>query len=109
MLYKDNDNWWFGRLNNGQQGYFLASYVADQSKWIIKSCGRHLMSYMYIKRPSEVQDAQLFYLAGDFSDEVTQSAAAHTALSEGAAERSTPTRVRRQNRMWAKRSRRVWL
>lgn len=30
VLYKDNDNWWFGRLPNGQQGYFLASYVADQ-------------------------------------------------------------------------------
>ncbi|KAM9341563.1 jouberin [Symphorus nematophorus] len=30
VLYKDNDNWWFGRLANGQQGYFLASYVADQ-------------------------------------------------------------------------------
>uniref|UniRef100_A0AAQ5XJR3 SH3 domain-containing protein n=1 Tax=Amphiprion ocellaris TaxID=80972 RepID=A0AAQ5XJR3_AMPOC len=32
VLYKDNDNWWFGRLVNGQQGYFLASYVADQSE-----------------------------------------------------------------------------
>ncbi|KAM7376200.1 hypothetical protein PAMP_005943 [Pampus punctatissimus] len=30
VLYKDNDNWWFGRLANGQQGYFLASYVAEQ-------------------------------------------------------------------------------
>ncbi|KAG7229091.1 hypothetical protein INR49_013032 [Caranx melampygus] len=30
VLYKDNDNWWFGRLANGQQGYFLASYVEDQ-------------------------------------------------------------------------------
>ncbi|XP_067336289.1 jouberin isoform X2 [Channa argus] len=30
VLYKDNDNWWFGRLVNGQQGYFLASYVVDQ-------------------------------------------------------------------------------
>ncbi|XP_042356979.1 jouberin isoform X2 [Plectropomus leopardus] len=30
VLYKDNDNWWFGRLANGQQGYFLASYVVDQ-------------------------------------------------------------------------------
>ncbi|XP_029348983.1 jouberin [Echeneis naucrates] len=30
VLYKDNENWWFGRLVNGQQGYFLASYVADQ-------------------------------------------------------------------------------
>uniref|UniRef100_A0A7N8YBY8 Jouberin n=1 Tax=Mastacembelus armatus TaxID=205130 RepID=A0A7N8YBY8_9TELE len=32
VLYKDNDNWWFGRLANGQQGYFLASYVADQTR-----------------------------------------------------------------------------
>uniref|UniRef100_A0A3Q0SS79 Abelson helper integration site 1 n=1 Tax=Amphilophus citrinellus TaxID=61819 RepID=A0A3Q0SS79_AMPCI len=32
VLYKDNENWWFGRLENGQQGYFLASYVEDQSK-----------------------------------------------------------------------------
>ncbi|KAM9355123.1 jouberin-like [Pholidichthys leucotaenia] len=31
VLYKDNENWWFGRLVNGQQGYFLTSYVADHS------------------------------------------------------------------------------
>ncbi|KAK9534080.1 hypothetical protein VZT92_009153 [Zoarces viviparus] len=31
VLYKDNDKWWFGRLANGQQGYFVASYVTDQS------------------------------------------------------------------------------
>nr|XP_020463620.1 jouberin [Monopterus albus] len=31
VLYKDNDSWWFGRLVNGQQGYFLASYVVDQN------------------------------------------------------------------------------
>lgn len=31
VLYKDNENWWFGRLENGQQGYFLASYVEDQN------------------------------------------------------------------------------
>uniref|UniRef100_H3DPP8 Abelson helper integration site 1 n=1 Tax=Tetraodon nigroviridis TaxID=99883 RepID=H3DPP8_TETNG len=31
VLYKDNESWWFGRLANGLQGYFLASYVADQS------------------------------------------------------------------------------
>ncbi|XP_062253329.1 jouberin isoform X1 [Platichthys flesus] len=30
VLYKDNDNWWFGRLVNGQQGYFPVSYVSDQ-------------------------------------------------------------------------------
>ncbi|XP_040916900.1 jouberin isoform X1 [Toxotes jaculatrix] len=60
VLYKDNDSWWFGRLVNGQQGYFLASYVADQR---------------------------------DFSEEVTQPVEAHTAMSEGTVERSTPTRV----------------
>uniref|UniRef100_A0AAQ4P1B4 Abelson helper integration site 1 n=1 Tax=Gasterosteus aculeatus aculeatus TaxID=481459 RepID=A0AAQ4P1B4_GASAC len=32
VLYKDNDTWWFGHLANGEQGYFLASYVVDQSK-----------------------------------------------------------------------------
>ena len=32
VLYKDNDNWWFGRLANGQQGYFPATYVAEEGK-----------------------------------------------------------------------------
>ncbi|XP_010785239.1 jouberin-like, partial [Notothenia coriiceps] len=30
VLYRDNENWWFGRLSDGQQGYFLSSYVSDQ-------------------------------------------------------------------------------
>lgn len=30
VLYKDNDNWWFGILQNGQQGYFPANYVATE-------------------------------------------------------------------------------
>ncbi|XP_063765141.1 jouberin isoform X3 [Eleginops maclovinus] len=30
VLYKDNENWWFGHLSDGQQGYFLSSYVSDQ-------------------------------------------------------------------------------
>ncbi|XP_043932269.1 jouberin-like [Protopterus annectens] len=30
VLYKDNDNWWFGRLASGQQGYFPANYVAGE-------------------------------------------------------------------------------
>ncbi|MEQ2220418.1 hypothetical protein ILYODFUR_005264 [Ilyodon furcidens] len=34
VLYKDNDTWWFGRLVNGLQGYFLASYVVDQREFI---------------------------------------------------------------------------
>ncbi|XP_077208099.1 jouberin [Paroedura picta] len=31
VLYKDNDNWWFGTLMNGQQGYFPANYVVGES------------------------------------------------------------------------------
>ncbi|XP_068087723.1 jouberin isoform X2 [Hyperolius riggenbachi] len=31
VLYKDNDNWWFGILQNGQQGYFPANYVAAET------------------------------------------------------------------------------
>ncbi|XP_077145426.1 jouberin isoform X4 [Ranitomeya variabilis] len=30
VLYKDNDNWWFGSLQNGHQGYFPANYVAAE-------------------------------------------------------------------------------
>lgn len=60
VLYKDNENWWFGRLSNGQQGYFLASYVADERV---------------------------------YDEEASQSVEAHTVLSEGTADRSTPTRV----------------
>ncbi|XP_074846616.1 jouberin isoform X2 [Carettochelys insculpta] len=33
VLYKDNDNWWFGSLANGQQGYFPANYVAGETEF----------------------------------------------------------------------------
>ncbi|XP_068255028.1 LOW QUALITY PROTEIN: jouberin [Nyctibius grandis] len=33
VLYKDNDNWWFGSLANGQQGYFPANYVASEKEY----------------------------------------------------------------------------
>ncbi|KAM9563872.1 jouberin isoform 1-T3 [Guaruba guarouba] len=33
VLYKDNDNWWFGSLANGQQGYFPANYVASEKEF----------------------------------------------------------------------------
>ncbi|XP_042598944.1 jouberin-like isoform X2 [Cyprinus carpio] len=33
VLYKDNDSWWFGRLVSGQEGYFPASYVADEGSF----------------------------------------------------------------------------
>uniref|UniRef100_A0A6Q2Y2A3 SH3 domain-containing protein n=1 Tax=Esox lucius TaxID=8010 RepID=A0A6Q2Y2A3_ESOLU len=32
VLYKDNENWWFGQLAGGQQGYFPASYVVEERK-----------------------------------------------------------------------------
>ncbi|XP_028907997.1 jouberin isoform X2 [Ornithorhynchus anatinus] len=32
VLYKDNDNWWFGCLASGQQGYFPANYVAGETQ-----------------------------------------------------------------------------
>ncbi|XP_022089435.1 jouberin-like isoform X2 [Acanthaster planci] len=30
VLHEDNENWWMGQLENGQQGYFPANYVADE-------------------------------------------------------------------------------
>uniref|UniRef100_A0A6Q2ZIV5 SH3 domain-containing protein n=1 Tax=Esox lucius TaxID=8010 RepID=A0A6Q2ZIV5_ESOLU len=33
VLYKDNENWWFGQLAGGQQGYFPASYVVEERKY----------------------------------------------------------------------------
>ena len=29
VLYKDNDNWWMGELQDGSQGFFPANYVAS--------------------------------------------------------------------------------
>ena len=28
VLYRDNDNWWMGELEDGQQGFFPVNYVA---------------------------------------------------------------------------------
>ncbi|XP_038057732.1 jouberin-like isoform X2 [Patiria miniata] len=30
VLHEDNENWWMGQLDNGQQGYFPANYVTDE-------------------------------------------------------------------------------
>ena len=32
VLHQDNENWWMGQLENGQQGYFPANYVADPNE-----------------------------------------------------------------------------
>ncbi|XP_061846769.1 jouberin isoform X1 [Colius striatus] len=39
VLYKDNDNWWFGSLANGQQGYFPANYVASEKVYEEQASG----------------------------------------------------------------------
>uniref|UniRef100_A0A8C3L9L0 Jouberin n=1 Tax=Chrysolophus pictus TaxID=9089 RepID=A0A8C3L9L0_CHRPC len=39
VLYKDNDNWWFGSLANGQQGYFPANYVAGEKEYAEQPSG----------------------------------------------------------------------
>ncbi|KAJ0062812.1 hypothetical protein NL108_008094 [Boleophthalmus pectinirostris] len=59
VLYKDNENWWFGQLSNRQQGYFLASYVMDER---------------------------------DYNEDASKRVETQAALSEGTADRSTPTR-----------------
>ncbi|NWH27414.1 AHI1 protein, partial [Grus americana] len=55
VLYKDNDNWWFGSLANGQQGYFPANYVAGESKFTAEAggfsmymCWPHCLSSFYL-------------------------------------------------------------
>jgi SH3 domain len=29
ILYKDNENWWMGELENGQQGFIPSNYVTE--------------------------------------------------------------------------------
>ncbi|XP_043999118.1 jouberin isoform X3 [Gambusia affinis] len=53
VLYKDNDTWWFGRLVNGLQGYFLASYVIDQSEFSEDSTERDPTSLeKHVEKPT---------------------------------------------------------
>jgi len=37
VLYEDNENWWFGELQDGQQGYFPANYVMDQEEELVEA------------------------------------------------------------------------
>uniref|UniRef100_A0A1A8MVS4 Abelson helper integration site 1 n=1 Tax=Nothobranchius pienaari TaxID=704102 RepID=A0A1A8MVS4_9TELE len=59
VLYKDNDTWWFGRLVNGLQGYFLASYVVDQREFMEESAERHMSPERTVERsaPNRVSAA----------------------------------------------------
>ncbi|XP_078609318.1 jouberin-like isoform X9 [Branchiostoma floridae x Branchiostoma japonicum] len=33
VLYKDNENWWFGELDDGQQGFFPSNYITEEADW----------------------------------------------------------------------------
>ncbi|KAM9354825.1 LOW QUALITY PROTEIN: jouberin-like [Pholidichthys leucotaenia] len=71
VLYKDNENWWFGRLVNGQQGYFLASYVADQSD-IQEEVAQSPTASMDLpdelaKRPTPTRGDQVFRFVQDYT------------------------------------------
>ncbi|XP_048792689.1 jouberin isoform X2 [Lagopus muta] len=58
VLYKDNDNWWFGSLANGQQGYFPANYVAGEKEYaeqpseLVSDCAPLLP-----KGPEEIEES----------------------------------------------------
>ncbi|KAM4724374.1 jouberin isoform 2-T2 [Anableps anableps] len=57
VLYKDNDTWWFGRLVNGLQGYFLASYVVDQCEFSEDSAERDPTSLdKYVERSTPTRN-----------------------------------------------------
>lgn len=32
VLFKDNENWWMGELEDGQQGFFPSNYVAERTR-----------------------------------------------------------------------------
>lgn len=33
VFFKDNEDWWYGSLGKGQEGYFPANHVASESKF----------------------------------------------------------------------------
>ncbi|KAM9005048.1 jouberin isoform X2 [Sarcophilus harrisii] len=53
VLYKDNDNWWFGSLTNGQQGYFPANYVAGEKQYKSSEIVQESSSYFSTKQIEE--------------------------------------------------------
>lgn len=38
VFFKDNEDWWYGSLGKGQEGYFPANHVASESKCMLPSC-----------------------------------------------------------------------
>jgi len=33
VFFKDNEDWWYGSIGKGQEGYFPANHVASESKF----------------------------------------------------------------------------
>lgn len=38
VFFKDNEDWWYGSLGKGQEGFFPANHVASESKCMLPSC-----------------------------------------------------------------------
>lgn len=38
VFFKDNEDWWYGSLGKGQEGFFPANHVASESKCMLSSC-----------------------------------------------------------------------
>lgn len=72
-------------MASGLQGYFLASYVADQSSCIIL-----LFSF---DNPNVVEDVELFCVVGDFTGEANKLGEASAVLSDGTIEGLTGVRL----------------
>lgn len=34
VFFKDNEDWWYGSIGKGQEGYFPANHVASESKFL---------------------------------------------------------------------------
>lgn len=37
VYFKDNEDWWYGSVGKGQEGFFPANHVASESKCMLSS------------------------------------------------------------------------
>ncbi|KAF4796289.1 Jouberin [Turdus rufiventris] len=88
VLYKDNDNWWFGSLANGQQGYFPANYVAGEKEYEEQPSGLVPDSAPLLPEgPTEVEEGSLTL---DKMSPVTSKSADLKFISKHDTDRDSP-------------------
>ncbi|KAI1240934.1 hypothetical protein IHE44_0009384 [Lamprotornis superbus] len=88
VLYKDNDNWWFGSLANGQQGYFPANYVAGEKEYEEQPSGLVLDSAPLVPEgPTEAEEGSLTL---DKMSPVTSKSADLKFISKHVTDRDSP-------------------